>query len=97
VYADNIEVDEPATHDEIDQWWSRLGVHLVGFTAAGHDGPDGLTHWIAVARNQAERAELYRLCGTMNDYLPWARMPGASVTCMTCLVRASRERWREPS
>jgi hypothetical protein len=89
-------VDEPATDDEINQWWSRFAVQLIGFTAAGHDGPEGVAHWLAVARNQADHAVLYRLCGTINDKLPWA-MPGASVTCMTCLVRAARERWREPS
>ncbi len=90
-------VDEPATTDEINRWWSRLGIQLTGFTAAGHEGPEGLAHWIAVAQNQAGRVELYFLCGTMDDELPWNRMPGADVTCMTCLVRAARERWREPS
>lgn len=90
-------VDEPATNDEINHWWSRLGVQLIGFTAAGHKGPSGLAHWIAVTKSQAGHVELFRLCGMMNDDLPWTRMPGTHVTCMTCLVRASKERWREPS
>lgn len=90
-------VDEPATQDEIDQWWGRLGVHLIGFTMAGHEGAEGLTHWVAVTTNNAEHVELYRLCGTMNDELPWARTPDENVTCMTCLVRAADERWKEPS
>lgn len=90
-------VDEPATNDEINQWWSRLSVQLIGFTAAGHDGLEGVSHWIAVTRNQADHIELFRLCGTMNDELPWAKMPGANVTCMTCLVRAARDQWRGPS
>lgn len=91
------DVDEPATNDEIDQWWSRLAVELIGFAIAGHEGPEGVAHWLAVAKNQAGRTELYRLCGTMNDELPWAQMPGASVTCMTCLVQTAKERWKEPS
>lgn len=90
-------VDEPATEDEVNRWWSRFGVRLVGFTAAGHEGPEGQAHWIAVAENPAGRTELYRLCGTINDNLPWVRMPGTGVTCMTCLVRAAREGWKEPS
>lgn len=90
-------VDSPATDDEINQWWIRLGVQLIGFTAASHDGPEGVAHWIAVARNQADHIELFRPCETMNGSLPWTRMPGASVTCMTCLVRSARDRWREPS
>lgn len=91
------DVDEPATNDEINQWWSRLEVHLIGFTAAGYEGPEGLTHWVAVTTNQAERVELYRLCATMNDEWPWIRLSGADVTCMTCLVKTANERWREPS
>ena len=90
-------VDLPATNDEINRWWSRLGEQLIGFTAAGHEGPEGLSHWLAVTINHAQHAELYRLCGTMDDALPWTRLPGADVTCMTCLVRAGREGWREPS
>lgn len=95
--GDDREVDLPATDDEINQWWSRFVVQLIGFTAGGHDGPKGVAHWFAVAQNPADRIDLYRLCGTMDDSLPWARMPGADVTCMTCLVRAARDRWREPS
>ncbi len=91
------EVDLPATYDEINQWWSRFAVMLIGFTAAGHEGPDGVVHWVAVAHNQAGQVNLYHLCRTMNDELPWTRMSGANVTCMTCLVRAGREQWREPS
>lgn len=89
-------VDLPAANDEIDQWWSKFHIQLVGFTVASLAGPASVTHWLAVARNHAGRVELYRLCGTLNNDLPWARMPGANVTCMTCLVRAARERWREP-
>lgn len=91
------DVDEPATDDEINQWWSRLGIQLVGFTVAGPDGPEGMTHWLAVARSQADRDVLYQLCGVINDDLPWARMPGDNVTCMACLVMAARDGWREPS
>lgn len=90
-------VDAPATDHEINQWWSRGAVQLVGFTVAGHEGPEGVTHWLAVARNQAGCTELYRLCETMNDELPWTRMPGANVTCMTCLVLAAMRSWRELS
>lgn len=90
------DVDEPATDDEINQW-CRFGIHLVGFTAAGHEGPNGLAHWIAVGTNIAGRPARYYLCGTVNDNLPWVRIPGAHVTCMTCLVKSARARWREPS
>lgn len=90
-------VDEPATNDEINQWWGRLGVQLIGFTAAGHEGPEGMAHWFAVTLNQADHVELYRLCGIMDDDLPWTRTPGALVTCMTCLVMAARDGWRKPS
>ncbi len=89
-------VDLPATIDEVVQWGSRHGVQLVGFTAGGCDGPEGVAHWFAVTRDQNGHVELYKLC--KNDKKqPWARMPGADVTCMTCLVRAAKERWREPS
>jgi len=91
------EVDVPATDDEINRWWSRLSVQLVGFTAAGHEGVDGMTHWMAVSKNLAGSEELYRLCGTMNDELPWKRVPGADVSCMTCLAYAARPTWKDPS
>ena len=89
-------VDLPATDNEINQWWGRIGIQLVGFTVAGHEGPEGMVHWLAVTKIGPQRIELYRLCGTMDDSLPWARLPGMNVTCMTCLVRAARTQ-REPS
>ena len=90
------EVDVPATADEINRWWGKYAIQLIGFTAASSEGPEGVVHWVAVARNLAGRTDLFRLCATMNDELPWARVPGEPVTCMTCLVRASREQWKEP-
>lgn len=91
------EVDIPATDDEIDKWWSRLSTRLLGFTAAGHEGVDGMIHWMAVTENQAGYEELYRLCWTMNDNLPWKRTPGVDVNCMSCLTYAARPTWKDPS
>lgn len=87
-------MDEPATDDETNAWWSRLSVHLIGFTAAGHEGPEGMIHWLAVTTNAAERVELYRLCATINDDLPWERTPGADVNCMKCLVYSAKPNWK---
>lgn len=90
------EVDVPATDDEINKWWSRRCVQLIGFTAAGYEGADGMIHWMAVVHGMTEGAEMYRLCWTMDEDLPWKRTPGANVNCMTCLVYAAKPTWKDP-
>lgn len=90
------EVDEPATYEEISKWWRRLGTRLIGFTAAGFEGADGMIHWMAVTKAPAERVMLYRLCWTMDDDLPWKQTLGADVNCMSCLAYTTKPDWKDP-